>query len=468
MSSILVNKKIKEQYGNPSLPPTNRILKTMLKVSMPAAIETFLITLIGLLDTVMVSGVGTNALAGVTIAQQPVFMSLVLCMGLNAGVTAIVARRYGEKDQEGAKKTLRQAMIMGLLVSIVVMTLFMLIAEPFLILTGAKQETLPNSTTYLRIVLLSLPFNYLRLIICAAFRASGNTKISLITNVTANLVNLFLNYCLIMGNLGFPRLEVTGAAIATAAGHFVAFLLTIFILRFKKSFIQTKLTDGWKFDKEYSKNIINVSGNAAIEQLFMRLGFYILAVIVNNLGTESVAINAIVQSTISLAFSITDGFAIGASALVGKSLGEKNTPLGFAYGRLSQIVSFIIGIIMVTLIITFRHDVVLLFASEEDVSSVYVMEQAAYILIFAVFSIFPQSLQWVTTNCLRGAGDVKFTARTAVISVVIIRPLFTFIFAYPIGLGVLGAWIGTFVDQAIRFTVNNGRFVSLKWSEHKV
>ena len=466
--NILLNKRIKENYENHSLPPLSRLIKSMGKVSFPAAIETFLITLIGLLDTIMVSGVGTNALAGVTISQQPVFMALVVAMGLNAGITAIVARRFGEKDQDGAKRIVRHAILMSIIASVIMMILFMLIAEPFLIITGAKQETLPISVRYLRIVLLSLPFNYVRLTICAAFRASGNTKVSLITNVSANLVNLFLNYCLIMGNLGFPRLEADGAAIATSIGHFVAFIITICILRFKKSFIQTKLSDDWRMDKETTKNIINVGSNASIEQLFMRLGFYILAVMINNLGTEAVAVNAIVQGTISLAFSVTDGFAIGASALVGKSLGEEDVPKAFAYGRLSQITSFLLGGIMITLIIIFRHEVVSMFASEEDKTSIVVMEKAANVLIFAVFAIVPQSLQWVTTNCLRGAGDVKFTAKTAVLSVAIIRPLFTFICCYIFTFGVLGAWIGTFIDQAIRLTINNNRFIKLKWAKIKV
>ena len=189
---------------------------------------------------------------------------------------------------------------------------------------------------------------------------------------------------------------------------------------------------------------------------------------INNLGTEAVAINAIVQGTISLAFSVTDGFAIGASALVGRSLGEKDVPLAFAYGRLSQITSFILGSAMITLIIIFRHEVVSLFASEEDKTSIVVMEKAAQVLIFAVFAIVPQSLQWVTTNCLRGAGDVKFTARTAVFSVAIVRPLFTFICCYIFTFGVLGAWIGTFIDQTIRLSINNSRFVKLKWSKIKV
>lgn len=466
--NILVNKRIKNNYQDYSLPPVSNLIKSMGKVSFPAAIETFLITLIGLLDTIMVSGVGTNALAGVTISQQPVMMALVVAMGINAGVTAIVARRYGEGDSVGARKIVRQAIIMGIISSLVLMTLFMIIAEPFLIITGAKVETLDISTRYLRIVLISLPFNYIRLIICAAFRASGNTKVSLITNVSANLVNLFLNYCLIMGNLGFPRLEADGAAIATSIGNFVAFVITIMIFRFKKSFIQTKLSDGWKLDKETSGNIIKVSSNASVEQLFMRLGFYILAVMINNLGTQAVAINAIVQGTISLAFSVTDGFAIGASALVGRSLGEKNVPLGFAYGRLSQITSFILGSVMITLIIIFRHEVVSLFASEEDKSSIEVMTQAAEVLSLAVFAIVPQSLQWVTTNCLRGAGDVKFTARTAILSVAIVRPLFTFICCYIFTFGVLGAWIGTFIDQTIRLTINNNRFIKLKWANIKV
>lgn len=461
--NLLLNRKIRKNFPENKLPKTTSILGNLLKISIPAAIETFLISVVGLIDTIMVSGVGTDALAAVSIAQQPVFISQAAAIGFSAGVTAIVARRRGQNDSEGAKNVVRQSTILGLIVSAFFTVLTIALAEPFLLLTGANEDTLALSTTYLRVVTIALIFNYIRIIMCAALRAVGDTKTTLVTNIVANVINIFFNYCLISGNFGFPSLGVTGAAIATAIGNISAFIITVFIIRFKKSFVSISLKDNWRFDKECSKNIIVVSSSAFIEQIFMRIGFFIIAMIVNRLGTHTVAVNAIISGIISLSFSITDGFSIGVASLVGRSLGEENKPLAFAYGRLSQIISFIIGLIMIALIMIFRFPLSSLFSKEAAV-----VNDASGILMIAVFVIMPQSLQWVTTGILRGAGDIKYTARSAMLSIMIVRPIFSYLLCYPFGLGLLGSWIGMFIDQTMRFTLNDIRFESLKWLEKRV
>ncbi len=460
---LLLNRKVQKVYSEINIPQKSKILANLLRISVPAALETFLISVVGLADTVMVGGVGTNALAAVSIAQQPVYISLAASVGFSAGVTAIVARRRGEKNQPEAQKVLRQAIILGLITSLIFAVLTISLARPFLILTGANEDTLDLSATYLQIVTTALVFNYLRIIICSALRAVGDVGTTLLTNMIANTVNIAFNYCLINGHFGFPALGVAGAAIATVIGNTVAFLISVFIIRYKKSFVRIKLRDDWRFDKECAKGIVTVSSSAFIEQIFMRIGFFMIAMIVNRLGTHSVAVNAIIAGIVSLSFSITDGFSIGVASLVGRSLGEKNEPLAFAYGRLSQILSFLIGLIMISLILTFRYQLSMLFSDDETV-----INDAANILRIAVFVVVPQSAQWVTTGILRGAGDIHYTARSAMLSIMIIRPVCSYLLCYPIGLGLLGSWIGMFIDQTTRFALNDFRFENLKWAEMKV
>jgi putative MATE family efflux protein len=364
---LLLNRKVQKVYSEINIPKKSKILANLLRISVPAALETFLISVVGLADTVMVGGVGTNALAAVSIAQQPVYISLAASVGFSAGVTAIVARRRGEKNQPEAQKVLRQAIILGLITSLIFAVLTISLARPFLILTGANEDTLDLSATYLQIVTTALVFNYLRIIICSALRAVGDVGTTLLTNMIANTVNIAFNYCLINGHFGFPALGVAGAAIATVIGNTVAFLISVFIIRYKKSFVRIKLRDDWRFDKECAKGIVTVSSSAFIEQIFMRIGFFMIAMIVNRLGTHLVAVNAIIAGIVSLSFSITDGFSIGVASLVGRSLGEKNEPLAFAYGRLSQILSFLIGLIMISLILTFRYQLSMLFSDDETV-----------------------------------------------------------------------------------------------------
>ncbi|HRU49706.1 MAG: MATE family efflux transporter [Bacilli bacterium] len=460
---LLLNRKVQKVYSEINIPKKSKILANLLRISVPAALETFLISVVGLADTVMVGGVGTNALAAVSIAQQPVYISLAASVGFSAGVTAIVARRRGEKNQPEAQKVLRQAIILGLITSLIFAVLTISLARPFLILTGANEDTLDLSATYLQIVTTALVFNYLRIIICSALRAVGDVGTTLLTNMIANTVNIAFNYCLINGHFGFPALGVAGAAIATVIGNTVAFLISVFIIRYKKSFVRIKLRDDWRFDKECAKGIVTVSSSAFIEQIFMRIGFFMIAMIVNRLGTHLVAVNAIIAGIVSLSFSITDGFSIGVASLVGRSLGEKNEPLAFAYGRLSQILSFLIGLIMISLILTFRYQLSMLFSDDETV-----INDAANILRIAVFVVVPQSAQWVTTGILRGAGDIHYTARSAMLSIMIIRPVCSYLLCYPIGLGLLGSWIGMFIDQTTRFALNDFRFENLKWAEMKV
>lgn len=452
-----------EKFGREELPRTWNLFVNILKISVPAALETLLIGIVGLIDTVMVSGCGTEALAAVSITQQPVFVTLAISFGLNAGITAIVARRRGEGDREGANKALRQAMLICVIAGLIVTILAEVLAVPFLRLAQAQDDTIDYATVYFRYVSIALVFNYLRLIICAALRACGNTNTTLITNIVANGVNIVLNYCLIGGHFGFPALGVKGAAIATAIGNSIAFVIAFLVVFCKNGFIKLSFKDNWRFDRETTKNIIVVSNPAFIEQLFMRFGFFLIGMIVNGLGTSASAMNAIISGLISLAFNITDGFSIGCASLVGSSLGEKKKGKAFAYSRLSQILSFALGCIMISIIFLFRVPLSKLFSDDAEI-----IDGASNVLYFAVFVIFPQSLQWVTTGALRGAGDVSFTARTSMISVAIIRPVFSYCLCYPLGLGLLGSWIGMFLDQLIRFIVNNYRLCHFKWTEKKV
>ena len=256
--NILKSKKLEMNDHNYELPKTSILLKNVLRISIPAALETFLIGIIGMMDTIMVGQVGDAAISAVAIAQQPVFITLSLSIGLNAGIIAIVSRKHGEKNNLEANNYLRQTLVLGLISSIVITLLSFFLAKPFMILAGAKSDTIVGSIEYFRIVSSVLVFNYLRLIICSALRACGDTKTTLATNLSANLINIFLNYCLINGNLGFPALGIRGAAIATAIGNMFAFFISVFaVYNRKKKFLSIKITDSWKLDKEHCYQIIS-------------------------------------------------------------------------------------------------------------------------------------------------------------------------------------------------------------------
>ncbi|MFA5543875.1 MAG: MATE family efflux transporter [Bacilli bacterium] len=459
--NILKSKRI--DYSNATLPKTSKLFSNALRISLPAAMETFFIGLIGMVDTIMVGRFSDKALAAIAISQQPVMITLAASMGINAGIIAIISRRKGENKKAEANHTLRQSLILSSIVSIIITVLALTFSKPLLQFAGAKSDTIDLAQNYFNIVSLGLIFNYLRLSITSAQRSIGNTHITLITNVIANLVNIVLNYLLITGNFGFPRLGVAGAAIATVIGNMVALMISVISIYNRKGFLSIKITDDWKPDVEAYKHIFEVAKGAFIEQLFMRIGFFIIAKIVNDLGTNEAATNAIISTVMGISFNITDGFAIGASTLVGNSLGEKNEAKAFAYGRISQILAVFIALIMMSVTIVFRIPLANLFTTEK-----HIVSEAGKLLLYTSIIMLPQSIQWVTTGVLRGSGDTKYTARSSLISIVFVRPVIAYVLCYPIGLGLIGSWMGMFVDQNLRLILNNKRFTSLKWMEIKV
>ena len=235
----------KEEHYN-----TGEFYKTFLKMAWPAVAESFLLGLVSFVDTIMVSTVGTNAVAAVGLTNQPRFLFMAVFIALSIGVTAIVSRRKGENRREDANKCLAQSLSIVLVLGIVLVTVAILFAEPLILFSGAKEETLADAVNYFRIIMIGMLFTSISTTVNAAQRGSGNTRISMTTNVTANVVNCIFNAFLINGLLFFPKLGVTGAAIATLMGNVVACIMSLASVFGKNGFLRLHLGDLFKFRKE--------------------------------------------------------------------------------------------------------------------------------------------------------------------------------------------------------------------------
>jgi len=442
------------------LPSTKEVYETTLKMAWPSAMEAVLISLIGAMDMIMVSSLGSGAIAAVGITTQPKFFLMCFVFAVNTGVTVIVSRRRGAKDQAGANRALRNGLMVSFGVALIVSVLGFIFAEPFLVFAGAQASYLPDALIYFRIIIIGGFFYLLSLTITAAQRGAGNTRISLTTNLTANLVNIFFNWLLIFGIWIFPRWGVMGAAVATAIGNFAGLLLAIRSITKKDSFLQLKLSDDWTPDKATLKTMWGISSSSLFEQVFIRIGFLMYAKAVAGLGTIEFATHNIAMQVMSITFSVGDGLSIACTALVGHSLGAKRPDLAILYGRVSQRIGLVISMALALLIILFRAPIMGLFSIDLEVLTL----GENILIILAVCVVF-QISQVITIGSLRGAGDVKYVAMLSMVSVTLMRPIFTFILAYGLGMGLYGAWFSVILDQGVRFVVSRARFQKAEWTK---
>lgn len=433
---------------------------TFFKLALPSGIEALLVNMVAAIDLMMVGNLSTESVAAVGITNQPKFILIAVIFSLNVGVTAVIARRKGQGDIEGANRCLRQTVIISIVMSIAMAIIGYTFANEILYFAGANEDYIDIAIGYFEIIMLSIVFNGVSLTINAAQRGVGNMKISLYTNVTANLVNLVFNILLIHGIGIFPRLEVNGAGIATVIGSFVACVISIYSIIFKSEFLTLRGKTTWKFDKRTMDGILKISGSAGVEQVFVRIGFLLYAKIVANLGTIEFSTHQICLTILSTSFTLAEGFSIAASSLIGQSLGKKRVDEGYIYNSAGQRVCFLLSTVLFVIFILGRTFLVELYNDDPQVLAI-----GANIMIIIAFTTHLQTAQVMVTACLRGAGDTKFVAKVSLISVAIIRPSLTYILCYPVGMSIYGAWIAIFIDQIVRLSLNYRRFGTGEWSK---
>lgn len=442
------------------LPTSKEAYKRSFDMAWPSAVEAVLVSLIGSIDTMMVGGLGAAAIAAVGITNQPKFILLAMIFSLNVGVTVIVARRKGQNDHEGANSCLKQCIVISFTMAMIMAALGFIFAEPILLFAGAEPDVIVLAVPYFRILMVSIVFTSISLTINAAQRGAGNTKISMRTNIGANVFNLIFNFLLINGIGFFPKLGVEGAAIATVIGSIVGCMMSIKSLFKNTKFLEMDIKSGVKFDKKTLKLLISISGSAMVEQVFMRIGFFAYAKIVAALGTVAFATHQICMNVINISYAFGDGLSISTSSLVGQSLGAKRPDMAIVYGKIGQRMAFVISSVLFLLFIFGRNTVIDLFTDDVEIIAL-----GAIIMIIIAFTTHIQTSQVVVSGCLRGAGDTKYVAMVSFVSIAVIRPALTYLLCFVFNFGLIGAWIALLIDQSIRLVLNFARFLKGKWTE---
>lgn len=439
--------------------------QTAFQMAWPAVMESFFIALAGMVDSLMVSSMGAYAVAAVGLTTQPKFIGLCLFLATNVAVSALVARRLGEEDRRGANQVLVMAFVFTLIAGALISAACVFFADEIIAFCGANEDTQESAALYFRIIMGGMMFNIVSMVINAAQRGAGNTKIAMRTNVTSNVVNMIGNYLLIQGNFGFPKLGITGAALATVLGTVVACIMSILSLVPKDNFVNLPyiIRERVKITLEPAKNMAKIASSVFVEQVFMRIGFLTVSIMVAKLGTAAFAAHQVGMNVMNLSFAFGDGMQVAAVALCGRSLGEKRPDLAKMYGTVCQRIGNLISVILAVIYLTCGSALYHLFFEEAEIIAMGIQIARALTVI-----VLLQIAQVIYMGCLRGAGDVLFTTIASTLSITIIRPIFSYLLCYVCGFGLIGIWLGILCDQFSRFCLTTWRFKSGKWTKIKI
>lgn len=438
------------------------ITKEAVRMAWPAVCESFFIALAGMVDSLMVSSMGASAVAAVGLTTQPKFMGLALFFAMNVSVSALVARRRGEKNQRSANQILLVAILFVIVATVVISSACVMWANEIINFCGSAPETHEPAVIYYRIIMGCMIFNVLSMVINAAQRGSGNTMIAMRTNIVSNVVNIIANYLLIQGHLGFPALGIAGAAIATVFGTVIACIMSFASLFRRDGFVSIYyiMEQQIRPALEPVISIIKLGFSVFIEQILMRVGFMSTAMMAAKMGTNALAAHQVGMNILGLTFSFGDGMQVAAVALIGRSLGEGSPDKAKAYGKTCRMIGLGISCVLAVVYFFGGEWLFHLFFAEQEIVGIGVM----IIRIMIIIVLFQVS-QVIYMGCLRGAGDTTYTAIASTISVTIIRTSASYFFGFVMGLGMAGIWMGILADQISRFLFASIRFKQGKWTK---
>ena len=456
MKNIFYDKS-KIDYGNLLFP--RRALWMLL---IPLIIELMLKSLMGMVDTLMVSRVGAEAISAVSLVDSINNLVLQVFAAMAAGAAIICSQYLGRKDEKGCNDAAKQIVLTVVVISSVIMSIGGGFRKPLLhlIFGSVEEAVMTNAQMYFLITALSYPFIALFQAGAAFYRACGNSKFTMKTALIANVANIVGNTLFIF----VLQMGAAGAAVSTLISRALCAFVVFYALRKPGYAIQLKNYFSIRPDLNLIVKILAIGVPSGIENGMFQFGKLAIQSTVSSLGTAAIAAQAMTIIFENVNGMAAVGIGIGLMTVVGQSIGAgRQEEAKYYIVKLAGYAEVAMIISCILVYIAARPVTVLAGMSEE--STALCMQ-----MILAITIVKP--LLWVPSftppNGLRAAGDVRFSMITATLTMWLCRVALSIFLMRVVKTGPIGVWYGMFADWGVRGVIFTVRFVRGKWLRFKV
>lgn len=419
--------------------------KTLFQLSWPIFLESVLFSLMGSADVLMLSGYSDHAVGAVGVVNQILFSFLVIARVITAGSGILCAQYIGANKEE---KDIKSLIFTGIFVNGILgicFSIFLVLAYPLLFkMMGIAPVMYGYAKEYMLIIGGTLFVQFVSMTVSSFLRSYGKTKETMFISVFANLCNIVLNYILIYGKLGLPSLGVSGAAIATAFSNLLG--CVIFLL-----FLERKIMPGfykgskWAENKGVLKLILQYGMPAAGEQFSYTLAKLCVMAIVTRIGVAAVTTYSYLNTIVSFVYLFAMAIGQGGGILIGWKIGGKEREKAYEIGIFSTKISFFVSMLITVVLFCFRRQLMGIFTKDEEIIALGVLVLSSEFLLET-----GRSINLVLVGGLRAMGDVNFPLYIGLFSMWFFLVGFSFLLGISFGMGLLGVWIATGLDEVFR------------------
>lgn len=427
--------------------------------ALPVFIEQAAIASMAILSTMLVSHINGAAVAGVNLVESLNYLIQQIFMSLEIGATVVVAQYCGRNDHKSASEACVQAMLTSVAIALMICAVMLAFPNQVLNLVFGNAEAVvyESGRIYFLCAVISFPFLSIYAIATASIRGSGNPRLSLVGVIVTNVSFVLLGLLFIRGF----HLGVLGAGLGLIGSRVLGAVTGLILLKRGNSVLTIEQWIPKKIRWDIQKTILLLGIPSCIENIIFQAGRLTTQTFSVPFGTGAMTVNAL-SNSIAMFYNIPGNTAASISVpIVGKYLGMRNKENARQSSKLILALGVMVMGILSLLFLIFAEPVAGLFTADQNL-----IKQIAFLTrINVLISPVVWTFSFVTPAILRASGDVKYTTAVSILSMVLFRVTIGYLLAITLGFGVIGIWVGMFVDWTVRAVLFTIRYMKGKWAE---
>lgn len=436
--------------------------RDLCRLLIPLIIEQLLNSLMGMVDTMMVSNVGSEAISAVALVDSINLLVIQVFSALAAGGTIICSQYLGRRDDDKAKQAAQQLVLVIAGISVMLSVVCLIFRIPLLRLIFGEVEpaVMANSETYFFYTAMSYPFFALFGAGSSIFRAQEDSRTPMIVSVISNVLNIAGNAALIWGF----GMGVAGAAIATLASRIFSCVAVLWLLHSQKCRIPVRDYRGARLNLALAGLILSVGIPSGIENGMFQFGKLAIQSTVSTLGTTAIAAQAMTSILEGLNGIAGIGVGIGLMTIVGECIGAGRKDEAVYYIKKLMVIAEAVVLLSCLIVYASTRTITVLAGMEPESADMCLHMMGWITLVKPIVWIF----SFILAYGMRAAGDVKYSMVVSCVTMWTFRVTLCILLCRRFGFGPIAVWIGMFTDWTARGVLFTLRFLSGRWAEHHI
>lgn len=439
--------------------------KTLLTLCIPIIIQNLLSTLINMVDTIMVGGLGEVSVAAIGIANQYFFLYNMALSGIIGGAGLFIAQFFGKNDKENIRKITALGSLSALALGIIFATMAIFSPKFIIHFFSLDESVVEIAVNYFLIIGFCYPIIAISNVFSMGSRSIRNPKLGMICSSISLVLNIILNYIFIFGKFGIPALGASGAALATVISRIVELILLVSYVYFIKSDYELRFTfkDIKLINRDLFKAFISKTIPVFFNDTLWAFGTVLYAVAYSKAGTSAIAASQIASSTGNFFIMTSVCIAIGSSIMIGNELGADHIEKAVSYSKKFAILVCLAGVVFGGLLILSIPALLKVFSVSPglapDIRKIFIV--MGVLMALKTFNTF------IIIGVLRSGGDTKYALTLEMGCMWFVSLPLTFLAAYK-GVPIYILVALTYTEEIAKFIFGVPRALSKKWANNIV